>query len=318
MNNSNTTYSEKKLKPGKATAFFICIGIASTLWILQALNTVYTYTVTVPVAFKNLPQNKKPLTQIPNQLSVDIKASGLKLFLVLANQPFKPVEIDFNALKAVNKQQTYILSSNAINFKSSFKFETQIKHITPDTLYFSEKNGYQKKIPVKVPLYLKCLQGYGSRQPIITPEFITIWGDTTEINKIDTIYSQPLNLVNLNKSYTSELVIIKPSATISTSDMEVEIYIEVDRLIEHTITLPISALNSQSFKQVNVFPAKVNVKFTSIQNAFSIADTTLFKVSVDPSKINSNNKCPVFLNEVPKNVNILSIDPKEVEILIIK
>lgn len=318
MNNSNIAYSNKKLKPGKATAFFICVGIAAMLWILQALNTVYTYTVTVPVIFKNLPQNKKPLTQVPTQLSIDIKASGLKLFLVLASKPFKAVEIDFNNLKSVNKQQNYILSSGTINFKSSFKFETQIKHISPDTLYFSEKNGHQKKVPVKVPLYLKCLQGYGASKPVITPAYITIWGDTADINKIDTVYSQPLNLVSLNKSYTGDLVIIKPNASISTSDGEVEIYIEVDKLIEHTLTLPINALNNQNYKQINIFPAKVNVKFTSTQNAFSVADTSLLKVSIDPGKINSNNKCNVFLSALPPGVNILSIEPREVEILIIK
>ncbi|MEO6301694.1 MAG: hypothetical protein ABIP51_00850, partial [Bacteroidia bacterium] len=64
MNNSNRSYSEKKLKPGKATAFFICLGIAALLWILQALNTVYTHTLIVPVTFKNLPQSKKPLIQM--------------------------------------------------------------------------------------------------------------------------------------------------------------------------------------------------------------------------------------------------------------
>ena len=100
-------------------------------------------------------------------------------------------------------------------------------------------------------MYLKCLQGYGSRQPVITPAHITIWGDTADINKIDTVYSQPLNLVSLNKSYTGDLVIIKPNASISTSDGEVEIYIEVDKLIEHTITLPITAINNENYKQIN-------------------------------------------------------------------
>ncbi|MBA3681493.1 MAG: YbbR-like domain-containing protein [Bacteroidetes bacterium] len=318
MNNSNAAYAEKKLKPGKATAFFICIGIAAMLWVLQALNTVYNYTITVPVVFKNLPQNKKPLAEIPNVLKVDIKASGLKLLLVLANKPFKTIEVDFNTLKSVNKMQNYILSSGSINFKGSFKFETQIKHISPDTLYFSEKNGYQKNVPVKVPLYIKCALGYGAGKPVITPAFVTIWGDTADINRIDTIYTQPVNLVNVNKNYNSDLVIIKPNSNISTSETKVVTSIEVAKLIEHTITLPITVINGQNFKQVNIFPSKVKVKFTAIQNAFAIADTVLFKASIDPEKTNANNKCYVYLSTVPGNVNILSIVPKEVELLIIK
>jgi len=318
LNNSNKTYLEKKLKPGKATAFFICIGIAAILWVLQALNTVYNYTITVPVTFKNLPQNKKPLTQIPTHISVDVKASGLKLFLVLANKPFKPVEVDFNTLKSANKEQNYILTGSGINFKNSFKFETQIKRISPDTLYFSEKNGYQKSVPVKVPLFIKCAQGYGFKKPLITPAFVTIWGDTAMLKTVDTIYSQPLNLVNINKSHQSNLVLIKPNSYISTSEGEVAINIEVDKLIEHRITLPISAINAENFKQINIFPAKVNVKFTSLQNVFSNSDTAIFKASINPAKINSNNKCNVILSTVPGNINILSVEPKDVEILIIK
>ncbi len=318
MNNSNAAYAEKKLKPGKATAFFICVGIAAMLWVLQALNTVYNYTIIVPVVFKNMPQNKKPLTETPNHLKVDVKASGLKLLLVLANKPFKTLEVDFNTLQSVNKQQNYILTAGSVNFKGIFKFETQIKHISPDTLYFSEKNGYQKNVPVKVPLYIKCALGYGAGQPVINPSFLTIWGDTADINKIDTIYTQPLNLVNINKDYSSELVIIKPNSNISTSETKVTTSIEVAKLIEHTITLPISIINGQSFKQINIFPAKVKVKFTGIEDAFAIADTILFKASVDPLKTNTNNKCSVYLSTVPGNVNILSITPKEVELLIIK
>lgn len=318
MNSSNAAYAEKKRKPGKATAFFICIGIASMLWVLHALNTVYNYTLTVPVVFKNMPQNKKPLTTIPDVLSVEIKASGLKLLLVLASRPFKPIEIDINSLKSVNKQQNYILSAGPINFKNSFKFETQIKHISPDTLYFSEKNGYQKNVPVKIPLYVKCSQGYGSKTPLINPAFITVWGDTADINQIDTIYTQPLNLVNVNKNYNSKLVIIKPNANISLSDAEVAAVIEVDRLVEHTVTLPVSIINAQNFKQVNIFPSKVKIKFTSIQNTFNNADTVFFKASINPAKTNANNKCNVTLSTVPGNVNILNIVPNEVELLIIK
>ena len=49
-----------------------------------------------------------------------------------------------------------------------------------------------------------------------------------------------------------------------------------------------------------------------------MADTSFFKAGVDPSKINVNNKCNIFLSAIPANVNILSIEPKDVEILIIK
>ena len=72
----------------------------------------------------------------------------------MLNQSEKELDIDFNSLKAVNKNQNYVLSSSQIDFNEVLKFDVLIKHINPDTLYFTEKIGYQKNVPIKIPLYL--------------------------------------------------------------------------------------------------------------------------------------------------------------------
>lgn len=319
MNTSNTKYSSDKKKPGKTKAFFICLVIASFLWLVHSLNTVYTYTLRIPVTFKNQPQNKKPLFQIPEHLLLDVKASGLKLALILLNKPFKPLEVDFNMLKSVNRDQNYVLSSSNLNFKSIFRFETQVKHIIPDTLYFSEKNGYQKSVPVKVPLYIRCQEGYGYKKPAINPSFVTLWGDSTVISEIDTIYTQALTLSNLNKNVNTQLELLKPKAQVYTSSGEASVFIEVSKLVEQTVLLPVSDIHSSLQQHVNIFPSTVKVKFTSIQNSFNAKDTAMFRASIDSEKINrQTKKCPVFLSTYPGQVTIMSIDPPEVEILIFK
>ncbi len=286
---------------------------------MHSLNTVYTYTLKIPVSFKNQPQNKKPLFQIPEQLSLDVKASGLKLALILLNKPFKQLEIDFNTLKSVNRDQNYVLSSSHLNFKSIFNFETQIKHISPDTLYFSEKNGYQKNVPVKVPLYIKCKEGYGYKKPAINPSFVTLWGDSLLISKIDTIYTQALTLSKLNKSISTQLELLKPDPQVYTSSGEASIFIEVAKLVEQTISLPVTDIRASFQQHINIFPSTVKVKFTAIQNSFNPEDTCLFRAMIDSEKINKQSKkCPVFLSTFPGHVTIMDIEPQEVEILIFK
>lgn len=319
MNTSGSKYSTDKKKPGKAKAFFICLLLASFLWLVHSLNTVYTYTLKVPVTFKNQPQNKKPLFQIPEHLSLDVKASGLKLALILLKKPFKQLEIDFNTLKSVNRDQNYVLSSSHLNFKSVFNFETQVKHISPDTLYFSEKNGYQKNVPVRIPLYVKCQEGFGYKKPAINPAFVTLWGDSILISKIDTIYTQALTLSNLNKNINTRLELLKPNPQVYTSSNEASIFIEVARLVEQTIHLPVSDIHTSYQQHINIFPSSVKVKFTAIQNAFNAEDTTLFKAKIDSEKINRHTKkCPVFLSSYPGHVTVMAIEPPEVEILIFK
>lgn len=293
--------------------------IASFLWLVHSLNTVYTYTLKIPVAFKNLPQNKKPLIQMPEFISVDVKASGLRLALILLNKPFKPLDIDFNNLKSVNRDQNYVLSSSHLDFKQILKFETRIKHISPDTLYFSEKTGFQKNVPVKIPLYIKCSEGFGYKKPMINPSFITIWGDTDVIKSIDTLYTQPLTLSNLDKSVNTRLELLKPDQRVYTSASEATVSIEVARLIEQTIYVPVTDIRDSLKRRVHIYPSSVKVKFTSIQNTFNAEDTTLFRATIDSKKIDKQTKkCRVSLSTVPGNITLMDIEPKDVEILIFK
>ncbi|MDX2174828.1 MAG: YbbR-like domain-containing protein [Bacteroidota bacterium] len=318
MNKESIKYlNTSKKKPSKTSAFFVCLLIASGLWLVHALNTVYNYSLKVPITFSNIPQNKIPLNDLPSRLTLDIKASGLKLLFIVFNKT-KPISINFNDLKTNNKQLNYILSSSTINFNPVLKFEVQIKQINPDTLYFTERSGFQKSVIIKVPLQLKCAQGFGYKTPVIYPSSISIWGDTAVIKNIDTVYTEALNLNNLNMGFTKELAIIKPNSNINLNQSKINVSIEVDKLIEQTISIPVTIFNTEEFKQANIFPQKVKVKFTSIQNTFNISDTANFKATIKVSKNAKNNKQTVVLSSFPGNVSVLSIEPKEVEVLLIK
>lgn len=319
MSTTKSKYSSSSKKPGKTKAFFICLIISSFLWLIHALNTVYTKDFEVPVSFKNLPQNKKPQYKLPSELTIKLKASGLKLALILLNKPFHPLEIDFNNLKSINRNQNYILSGSPLNLKSVFNFETQIKQIIPDTLYFSEKSGFQKTVPVKVPLHIKCKEGYGFNTPRIVPSEVVIWGDSNSVNRVDTMYTQSLSLTDLKTNYSSTFEILRPSADVYSSTSEAEISIEVNKLFENSILLPISDIKQGYYKQINIFPSRVTLKYTSLAGKFNTEDTLLFKVNINSEKINKqNHKCPVFVSQTPGNVTVMEIEPKEVEILIIK
>jgi YbbR domain-containing protein len=254
---------------------------------------------------------------LPEEISVDFKTSGLRLALILLNKNLHPLEVDFNTLKSLNRDQNYVLSTSHLDFKKVFRFETQIRHISPDTLYFSEKTGYQKNVPVKVPLYIKCAEGYGYKRPLIHPSFITIWGDSNVVAKVDTLYTQAFTLTNLNKSVNTRLELLRPQSGVYSSVNEVNVSFEVDKLVEQSIVLSLSDVRSASYQKVQMFPSRVRVSFTAIQNAFNPEDTALFRAMIDSEKINrTTNKCPVFLSTVPGNVTVMDVQPKEVEIMI--
>ncbi len=315
--NSNIFESTFK-KPGKTKAFFICLLIASFLWVVHALNTVYTYNFSIPVEFKNLPADKKPLMQLPQVINADVKASGLKLGLMLLRQPFKSLSIDMNGLKTVNRGQHYVLSGSPIDFESIFHFETTIRHLSPDTLYFTDRTGFEKNIPIKVPMNISCREGFGFKKPTISPSFITIWGDSNVLQSVDTVYTQMLNLTQITNNVSENIPVIKPGSGIYTSLNQVHVQIDVDRLVEHQLTIPIKDIQQHPGKSINIFPAFARIKFTTLQGSFLPEDSLLFKVMVNSERRNHRtNKFPVILGTVPGHVTVIDYEPKEADILIL-
>jgi len=255
---------------------------------------------------------------LPELLTVDVKASGMKLAMILMRKSGRQLEVDFNTLKIANRNLNYVLSPSRLQFEEVLGFETSIKHISPDTLYFSEKTGYQKNVALKVPLFLKCRNGYGYKKPDISPAFITIFGDTADIDNTDTIYTQPVTLNDLSASMTLRPAVIKPKPGIYCNVNEATVFVEVDRLIEQSITIPVNDINTHNGR-VNIFPSTVKVKFTAIQNSLDQKDTALFKAAINSARINKlSHKCDVFLSTLPGNVTIMDIEPRQVEILILK
>jgi hypothetical protein len=147
----------------------------------------------------------------------------------------------------------------------------------------------------------------------------TIWGDTLLINDIDTLYTQPVFLNNLDQNRTVTAAIVKPDKDVYTFINEVNISVETARLIEQTVILPLSDIAHLSGPQTTIFPAKVKVRFTSIQNSFNPSDTVLFRAVINSDKTNPlTKKSPVFLTSFPANITVMGMEPKEVEFLIIK
>lgn len=316
MAKNELTYLVDKRKPGKAKAFFICLGIAAFLWVVHSLNKIYTYQLSVPVSFVNLPGNKQAQFRLPEKLSLDIKVSGLRLALIIGKQPFKTLSIDFNNLKADNRHRIYVLSASRLNFKSVLGFETTVKHISPDTLYFSDKIGFQKLVPVKVPLFVKCEAGYGYLKPTVTPAFVSIWGDSGAVKKIDTLYTTSLNYVGLNKSIDTRVELLRPSNSVYAGFNDVHLKIDVERLVQQSVVLKVSDIHPPVNTRLQLFPSTVKVTFTALQNNYLVSDSVLFKAAIDSEKYNHfTQKCKVIMQSLPPGVTVLNIEPAEVEIL---
>lgn len=289
----------------------MCLAIAFLLWLGNALNKNYTHTLRIPVKFLNLPVNKVIIGEIPEKLEITIKTSGLKLIFIGLQKLTTELIIDFNSLKTNAKSQTYSISNANFELNSLLNFNVDILKIRPDTLFFTSDKTKSKTIPIKLITNFSFEKGYALvNKPILNPSYISISGDSINLKQIDTIYTQPLILTNINQSINTIAILSKPSANVNYNTKEIKVNLNVDRFTENTITIPISILNKPNEKIVKLIPNQTSITYLIGMNSFKQVNENSFKAIVDYDQIKNNNKqLTIELIRVPSEVKLIKTEP---------
>lgn len=319
MNSSNAiTRIRRRFLNTRIVTFLICLGIASLLWAVHALNKNYRYTLTIPVKFSKLPDNKLIVGELPEKLQVEIKTSGLKLLFIKLKKMPTEVLIDFNTLKTNAKSQAYSISNGNFNIQRIINFDVDVVKIRPDTLFFSSKKGTSRLIPVKANLQATFLSGYSIiNKPSVSPAFVTVTGDSPEINSIDTIYTQPVTLKDVHENYSATVPLKKVSPNLNYSIKEIQLNFSVDRLAETTLKIPVQILNKTSDETIKLLPEFVTIRYLVAMKDYNNIDINSFKATVNYDDILAKKKTlPVELSISPSEVKILKIEPAFISYLI--
>ncbi len=304
-------------KPSKTTAFFICVCVASFLWLIHNLNRTYNYTVQIPVQFINQPSLKLATQTLPEKLDVNLKLSGLKILFYKLKNKIEMVTVDFNTLKSDVKKNNYSISSYQSAFKESLLFHPDILQVIPDSIVLIEKKGISKNVPIKTILNAKAAKGYCISQLVTTPAFITVYGDSTSIKTIDTVYTEALSLTDLQSSYSASVALLNPSSNLVFNSINTQLSIKVEKLVDHSLMIPVQITNLPDGYIGKCFPAQVKLNYTApLSETISAQSISLSANS--KKRMATSQKAPVDILVKPSDLHVLSIEPEEVELIIIK
>ena len=79
--------------------FLFFVFIASAFWILQTLNEEYETEVSIPLRFKNVPENVVFTSDIPQNLNLKVSDKGTVLVKYMLGQGLMPITLDFDEFR---------------------------------------------------------------------------------------------------------------------------------------------------------------------------------------------------------------------------
>ncbi len=308
---------QQSLHQFSSIVFFVTI--AALFWLLIKLSANYTVTESLTIDIKDAPADLVVVDK-SQELKVTLSTSGFELL----NYYFKPAskrKVDIS-LEEVPLHKD---SESTYSFSISYAKEKVANYLTiePSEVSFDENriiikmeqlDSLKVKVTPKLDLsYEKQYNRHGRIQ--INPDSVTIYGPKSKLKEIDNIYTESISLKNINSNIDIN-VPLHTEEMINVDNKEVNIKINVEKYTEAIANVKIA---NNSNKKLRLFPDKVNIKYIVSLTDYNIIKDNLFIISIDTADISSkNNFLPVYLIDYPSNTRILSIEPKEVEYIIIE
>lgn len=295
------------------------VTIAALFWLLIKLSANYTVTEPLTIDIKDAPADLV-VVDGSQELKVTLSTSGFELL----NYYFKPAskrKVDIS-LEEVPLHKD---SEGTYSFSISYAKEKVAKYlaIEPSEVSFDENrisirmeqlDSLKVKVMPNIDIsYEKQYNRHGRIQ--IKPDSITVYGPKSKLKEIDNIYTESISLKNISSNIDIN-VPLHPEEMINFDSKEVNIKINVEKYTEAIANVKIE---NNSDKKLRLFPDKVKIKYIVSLTDYNIIKDNSFIISIDTADISSeNNFLPVYLIDYPSNTRIISIEPKEVEYIIIE
>lgn len=303
--------------------FVFCLILSLTLWFLTTMNRMHTDTVKIPVRYINLPENKMVLNDLPDHITVSIKAKGFRL---LSNYIFKhwnSLEVNVDSQKDVLKGKTNYwvlpLQNKREEFSRQFGSDITIQNIEPDSIYFQFDSKSSKKVPVIFCGQINFQKNYGQSSSIlIQPDSILISGNADLLKTTDSVITEQLITDVLSQDFQNK-VKLKTIKGLKYSQQEVSIYIPVEQLTEKKLEIPVNISGVPQDETMKIIPDKVRVNILVPVSKYALVKEDLIQITAEyPQKKSAIQKVILKITRKPDFVKIQSIDPLAVEYIVLK
>ena len=296
----------------------ICMLISALLWLIIKLTVVYTVTEPFAIKFTDIPADQ--IIQNDNyHVEATMTTTGFKLMNYYLT-PKNKREIELS-LKDINYKKT---SFETYSYSKRFLEEKIAEFIgatTTDVLvneemqYFVMSRLASKRVKI-IPQtnidFEKQFNYYG--EPVAIPDSATVFGAAQDIEDIQLLKTEVINVKNVSQNIdTKAKLAVKDNVQCDVN--EVQIIVNVEKYTEAEVEVPITIPDES---QLHLFPNKVKIRYIVAIKDYPIINDISFKVTINPDDIFINETLPVKLQLYPNNTQIISINPEEVEYIVVQ
>lgn len=301
---------------GRFRFFLFFVLLSFVFWLSTKLSNSYTLDQSFKVNWKDMPPGIV-LSNIPQQLTFSISASGIELLLYRwlnseIDISLKDVVFTSNEGKIDLRNQYFLIAQQLFD-------NTQLNQVVPSQVAFGFTKLEEKKLVVIPKVNIQFRAGYLGDSPITSsPDSVLVRGPKSLLDSLKALETIVLKVEDLFEDYNQK-VTLKTIPELQLDHQDVQLQMDVSRYSEKEFTLPIEVLNIPEGIRVKLFPASVKIRATLPLSLLRTVKESDFKMAVDyHSLTEENNFFEVVVLRKPPMVKQLNWEPKQVNYLIRK
>ncbi len=290
------------------------------IWLLITLSKEYITTISFPIEYGEISQNKLLLANQTKELEIVVKTNGFKILRTRFNT--KSLLINVNTL--ISKKGTIyylLLKSKKQSIKRQLPSGVSLQEIIKDTLFVGLGSLVTKKLAIKSNLKISYHIGYDlSEQISLKPDSILVSGPENYISKIKNIELEPIVFEDVKADFLRKVAVKVPEGVknLRFNIKEVIVSGKIEKFTEGILNVPFKIINVPVGITINTLNKKVQVTYIVGLSSFNKIDENSFQIECDYAMSASNRLGYLIPKVVRKASEIKSykLIPDEIDFLI--
>lgn len=301
----------------------------------MAMTETREYSLPVNIRFSGFDAKRYAVVSADTAVTLQVESSGFNMFLLSIRKESPTFDFDVrNEFVRRHLQKRGIADDLCLSVALSdliamlsdrfSSFDVKAVGAARDSLQLVLNERAHKVFhPDLNQLRIVFSDGYGLYgEPMVSPMEVTLFGPPEVLAAIDRVGVKPTQLDNVCETGSFRVPLDdswKKKGDVYASTEMLTINIPVKRYVERDVVVPITIDASGTGEHLRLYPDRVVLRVWVAQDEVAAISPDRFLVCANSDDIISGaQKLKLTLSRFPRNVRIRSMEPEEIEYIIIK
>ena len=242
------------------------LAIAVLFWFLLKLSkSGYVSTVTYPVTYENIPNNKIMIDAPTKSIKLRVTSYGFRLlgYAVRSEKPL-PLDVKRSVRRLASDKNVYYWLPNLYReeLQAQLDGQTTLLRLEPDTVFLVMSDKVRKKVPVVSRVSTTFSKGYSAYSThTLSPDYVTVAGPEVYVDTLSRVLTAPIVLEDIKRDQHVPVQIQLANSMLSVAPEQVTYNLPVDQFTEKKIVANVMMINVPKGEKINIFPSKIELYF---------------------------------------------------------